>query len=227
MTATHRKPTSVSASARGLAILAVTSILASCNVTSNPFYSLGIPYRAQESFNYCGAASVQMWRLYDRLSEVSQKEIHDWMFNYWPACGSNQLGIQEAVNTFTNTRDAYWDRVYPQDFESAITRQITSMDSRVPVIAVVDYNHTVIINGGTWHDDGELYVWDTVYAHDPAWGANRQYTAADWLDAFCYDTCEQIVSYSAVGSWITNKRDFAHRVVYEGAPLVETNPWEY
>jgi len=49
-------------------------VLAGCggNLVDQPDYTLGVPYHAQESFNYCVPACIQMWMDYDALPVESR-----------------------------------------------------------------------------------------------------------------------------------------------------------
>lgn len=208
----------------------VAGFLQGCNLPEDEGIELGVPYRAQENFNYCGAASVLMWRLYDAPNAViSQESIFNWMSNSYPACGSNQLGIEAAVQHFTfSGGDAYWDFTPDSEYEEVLSRQISSMDSRVPVIAVVEFNHTGVLNGGKWHGEGNLYVWDFVYFHDPARSANQQFSATEWMRMFCpgfWGHCDQILSASASAAWSFNIQAYSDRVVAAGGGMEPRGDW--
>lgn len=203
-----------------LALIVAAISLAGCNIEfGDGDFELGVPYRAQEQFNYCAPASVLMWRLYDGLPEVSQTTIFNWMGG--TGC-VNQITTRNAVNHFTRTLDAFWDRASPVDAEGLIARQITSMDRLTPVIAVINGNHTVVINGGKWHDEGDLYVWDRLIYHDPdpAFGRNFPVSADDWLDLlFCPEsafTCDQIISGNASKAWAFNLSSYGPRITSVG-----------
>lgn len=202
-------------------VVSLLLAVAGCNLPKDAGFNLGVPFRHQVSYNYCGAASVLMWRLFDGLDDVGQATIYNWMSSYSPYCGSNQAGIAAAVRYFTLTPDAYWDFAEDTEFAEITARQITSMDARVPVIAVVDYDHTVVVNGGKWHEEGELNVWDFVYYHDPAqmYGANFKATATDWQFMFCpgyWGTCDQIISGAAATFWGYNLQQYGDSVVAAG-----------
>lgn len=212
-----------------LSIPLLASILTGCNLPKDQGIKIGVPYRSQENYNYCGAASVQMWRAKDGLTSVSQATIFNWMSNYYPACGSNQLGIEAAVRNFTvSGRDAYWDYAADTEFQDMISRQISSMDSRVPVIAVVDYDHTGVLNGGKWHQEGNYNVWDFVYFHDPALYSNVQYSATDWMHNFCpgyWGSCDQILSSSASAAWYYNLQNYGDDVEPGGGGVDPRDDW--
>lgn len=213
-----------------LTILLLANLLVGCNLPRDQGIKIGVPFRFQDSFNHCGAASVLMWRAADDLQEVSQQSIWDWMSSAYPACGSNQAGIEAAVRHFTvSGSDAYWDHGDDTQYESMISRQITSMDNGVAVIAVVDFNHTGVLNGGKWHREGSYNIWDFVYFHDPARGSNRQYQATEWMrDWFCpayWGSCDQILSISASGDWISNLALYGDKVVPAGGGFNPQGDW--
>jgi hypothetical protein len=205
--------------------------LQGCNLPEDEGIQLGVPYRAQESFNYCGAASVLMWRPYDDpRAVISQASIFDWMSNSWPACGSNQLGLEAAVRhfTFSSGVDAYWDFAPDSAYEEVLSRQISSMDSGVPVIAVVNFDHTGVLNGGKWHAEGNYYVWDFVYFHDPAGLANDKILATAWMRQFCpgyWGSCDQILSSSASANWKFHIQAYSDRVVAAGGGMEPRGDW--
>lgn len=213
----------------GLTVPLIAGFLAGCGLPEDQGIKIGVPYRSQDNFNYCGAASVQMWRAADGLSAVSQATIFNWMSSFYPACGSNQLGIEAAVRNFTvSGSDAYWDYGPDTEFESIISRQISSMDSRVPVIAVVEYDHTGVLNGGKWHQEGGYNVWDFVYFHDPARWGDVQYSATDWMDTFCpgyWGSCDQILSASASAAWYYNQETYGDTVQPAGGGLDPRGDW--
>jgi len=212
-----------------LTIPLFASLLTGCNLPKDKANKIGVPYRSQENFNYCAAASVQMWRAFDGLTAVSQQAIFNWMSNYYPACGSNQLGVEAAVRNFTSSgHDAFWDHGPDTDYEAMISRQITSMDSRVPVITVVNYDHTGVLNGGKWHQEGNFNVWDFVYFHDPALYSNVQYSATDWMREFCpgfWGSCDQILSYNASRAWQYNLQTYGSAVEPAGGGLDPRGDW--
>lgn len=167
---------------------------------------LPVPYRFQEEFNYCVPACVLMWRLYDGLPAVSQTSIFNWMGG--TGC-TNQINTARAVNHFTNTRDAYWDSGDSSNYEEMVSRQVTAFDRGVPSIAVINYDHAVVLTGGKYHQENRYFIWDYVLVHDPNPhnGAHFRFTAGDWLREFCGSGqayCDQIVSSQAVQGWYSN-----------------------
>jgi len=198
-------------------VLIVPSL--ACNISRNPDVKLGVPYRAQAPSSFdCGPASVLMWRLYDGLSEISQQTIANFMGG--ASCGVTSEAIRDAVNHFTYTHDAFRDLVGDVEYEGFFSRQITSIDSRVPVIAIIDGGlHAGVVNGGKWHEtSGGGYQWDYVYFHDPLTRANDYYSADFWTDTNCPpgSTCEQIASFDAAGAWAYNLTTYGDDVVLGG-----------
>jgi hypothetical protein len=101
-------------------------------------------------------------------------------------------------------------------------RQITSFSRGRPVIVVVRFNHTGVLNGGKYHQEGSYNVWDFVYFHDPdpAYGANFRWAPSEWLDQFCSSAqayCDQILSARAASDWQANYTTYGNSVrVYGG-----------
>lgn len=180
---------------------------------------LGVPYRAQDQLNYCAAAAVLMWRLYDGRSEISQQSIFNWMGGV--GCTTPPV-VTSAVRNFTFTTDAFWDKGGGANANEMAARQIASVNYGTPVLAVVDYNHTGIINGGKWHAEANANVWDFVYFHDPDprfGGANLQYSATNWFSRFCsagQSFCDQIISASASAKWAEYLSDYGSTVRLAG-----------
>ncbi|HYU33454.1 MAG TPA: hypothetical protein VEW48_14960 [Thermoanaerobaculia bacterium] len=197
----------------GALLLAAGLVAGSCIPQD---HKLNIPYRAQEQFNYCTPAAVLMWRLYDGLVTVSQTTIFNWMGG---TGNTNQINVANAVNYFTNTRDAYWDSGSPTTYRQMAARQITAFDRSIPSIVVINYDHVVIVNGGSWHTDPNYRVWDEVFAHDPDpfWGANRYFSAGSWIYSFCPPGnryCDQIISSGATYDWSTNYTTYNDTKIY-------------
>jgi hypothetical protein len=209
--------------------LLLAALLAGCgNVGSTSDVKLGVPYRAQAPGSFdCGPASVLMWRLYDGLSEVSQSTIGNWMGG--TCSGVSQDGIADAVNFWTHTHDAYWDFVGEDEQDSYFSRQITSIDTGSPVIAIISFNHAGVINGGKWHQlSGGGYQWDYVYFHDPQTFANDYYSADHWIDSNCPpgSPCEQIISVSASGAFAQNLSTYGDDIGVRGIER-DREPIEY
>lgn len=185
-------------------------------------YRIGVPYRRQEQSNYCVPASVLMWRLYDRLPEISQTSIFNWLGG--SACTADE--VPGAVNHFTNTFDTYLDVVLSPsqtETEELTARQVVSLDSRVPVIAIVGTarNHVGVINGGKYKKQGDYYQWEFVYFQDPRpFGEDSYYGARQWLDFFCgagFSHCGQVVSSAAVTGWEYQYLKYGNYVLIYGS----------
>jgi len=180
---------------------------------------LGVPYVAQDPASFdCGPASVLMWRLYDGRSRITQQEIGDYMGG--TSCGVTADAIARAVNYFTWTTDAYVDLAGDIEYEKFLSRQITSIDNSVPVIALIHGGlHAGVVNGGKWHDlQSGYHQWDYVYFHDPLTVANDYYSGDAWKDTNCppSSACEQVVSVSASGAWSSNLSTYGSHVVLGG-----------
>lgn len=88
-----------------------------------------------------------MWRLYDGLSEISQEQIANYMGG--TSCGTTSEAIAAAVNNYTLTSDAYRDLDGYTEYRAFFSRQITSLDNRKPVIAIIEGGlHAGVVNGG-------------------------------------------------------------------------------
>lgn len=201
----------------GLLLLAF--LAGGCGNVGNPDVKLNVPYRAQAPGSFdCGPASILMWRLYDGLPEISQQTIGNYIGG--TSCGASQQDIADGVNHFTATFDAYWDLAGDVEFEAFFSRQITSIDNGVPVIAIIEGGfHAGVVNGGKWHDNGAGdHQWDYVYFHDPLTFANDYYSASLWQVTNCPpgSACDQIASYSASAAWSSNLSVYGDDVVVGG-----------
>jgi len=205
----------------GLVLLGATALVG-CGATSGDDVRLNVPYVEQDFGYYCAPASVLMWRLYDGLPEVSQAVIADYMGT--TCTGTFSYVIANGVAQFTNSgSDAIYDGDAYDNRKYFVARQITSIDSYIPVIAVLQGNHAVVIDGGHHHeipDSGGMQEWDYVYYQDPLVGPNKKLEAADWLTERCSfegDTCEQIISANATGGWYYNYDQYSSQVVAGGS----------
>jgi hypothetical protein len=193
---------------------------------SSPNAVLGVPYVAQEEFNYCVPASIAMWRGYDGLSPMSQTQI-------WNAMGGAPCtGFDAAygVRLFTSSgSDAIFDRVLSPTSSSRdgfYARQLTSIDRRVPVIVVVGFsqNHVGVINGGSYQYTAstDRYTWNTVLFHDPDpyAGPDQEWGSADWTAYTCgsfFSECGQVVSQYASDNWSSHLQGYGYKVeLYDG-----------
>lgn len=214
---------------RWMLLLVSALPLGGCNIGASEYYEVGVPYREQERSDYCVPASVLMWRLYDRLSDIPQSTIYNWLGGR--AC--NPTDVPRAVNHFTNTFDAYLDVVFaPSDLdrEEMIARQITSLDRLSPVIAIVGSrrDHVGVMNGGKYSRQGSYYQWDFVYFHDPApGGRNTYYTAQNWIQRFCdsyYSYCGQILSVNAAKNWDSYYASYGGSILIYGGDGYSCRP---
>lgn len=205
-----------------LLLLVVTLLGCDGNLFNQPDYKLGVPYRAQAQFNYCVPASIQMWRLYDGLSNVSQTTI----FNTIGGAPCDPTDAAFGVGYYTNSgSDAHFDHEFTPTIgerDQMISRQITSIDTGIPVMALVrNQTHVGIVNGGKYEDHGSYLEWEFLYFHDPdpAFGQDYRYSGGDWLDEFCSASasyCGQIVSTSATAAWSPNLSAFGDSVAVYG-----------
>lgn len=200
----------------GLGLLAF--LAAGCNIRLRTDYKLGVPFRAQDPTSFdCGPASVLMWRLYHGLPEVSQQAIGQFMGG--TSCGASQDAIANAVRHYTISSDAFWDFIESEQEAVFMSRQISSLDARVPVIAIINGGfHAGVLNGGKWRSVTSGYQWDYAYFHDPLLFANVYYVAADWVETSCVfgGICQQIVSSGAIGPWYYNLQTFGDDIGIRG-----------
>jgi hypothetical protein len=203
------------------------SFSTACTIGGNPEIELEVPYRAQALNSLdCGPASVLMWRLYDGFPEISQQSISTWMGG---TCnGASAQDIADAVNHFTNAGDAYWDipggQGAPEQLEREFfARQITSIDNATPVIAIIEFQHAGVINGGRWHSVDNGRQWDYVFFHDPSDGPDLEIPSERWRNLNCPpgQACEQIISTAAAGGWSSNLQNYGAGIWDSGghAPL--------
>ena len=211
-----------------LFLVILSASLLSCNLSLYETYELGVPFRWQDQNDYCVPASILMWRLYDGLSDIPQRDI----YNYLGGRACNPTDVPSGVSRFTNTFDSYLDVVFSPstlDREEMIARQITSEDRSVPVIAIVGSarNHVGVVNGGKHSRQGTYYQWDFLYFHDPAEGEGLYYTSSRWLDFFCsrsYSFCGQIISAGATAGWKDYFASFRNSVLLYGGDDVPCRP---
>jgi hypothetical protein len=196
--------------------------VAACTIPEAGF-KLGVPYRAQETSFYCAPACVQMWRAYDGLTPVYTQQYLFEAMNGTIGCGASAQEIESAVLRFTQARDAFYDQVEGAnevERDGFFSRQVTSIDSRTPVM-VLAHQHAIVVNGGKWHRDAitGFNVWDFVWYHDPELGANLRLGANAWLQESCdFFTCGQIVSENATEGWEANLNYLGGDLVIPGNP---------
>jgi hypothetical protein len=174
--------------------------------------SLGVPFFTQ-SANYCGPASIEMWSAYDGVF-ATQQQIASYI-GCSTATGSSPAQILEGVLRFTTSgRDSVIAYNSGGVFYSA---EVTSANARVPIICLVNGAlHSGVIDGGEWHVDSDtgLYVWDTVYFHDPEVGPDQPYFAASWTGT---DNVEHIISGGASANAQANYGTYGSRVMLRGS----------
>lgn len=180
-------------------------------------FALGVPWFQQQGTLYCGAASIQMWAAYDHLT-YSQNTIAN-AIGLDPASGVSRDAILAGVHQFTSSGlGSILDYPAGQGNPRALfdSAEITSMNSRVPVLAIVNGSlHAGVVDGGEWHmtDTGSLYVWDTVYFNDPQIAPDRTIFASDW-DEYA---AAHIITGSAVAAAASNYSQYGGSVVRRGS----------
>ena len=207
---------------RLLAVLVAVTVAAGCSISGSPSNKLGVPYRSQDQGFYCGPASILMWRLYDGLPSISQSTIANYI-GCSPSSGVSAQGIADGVNHFTYTNDTFWDLPGGQGDPDTVraeffSRQITSIDLGIPVIAIVEGGlHAGVVNGGKWHTNSSgTYVWDYVYFHDPDpnfGGADIYWGANSWMESY---VSSQVISTSAALSAPSNFTNYGDEVTAPG-----------
>jgi hypothetical protein len=207
------------AAARAGAAGAFALVLTSCFIWSRPAPELNVPFFSQkiDSFD-CGPATVQMWAGYDRgtANLPSQQQISQFMGG--TTFGTHPRKIADAVNFYTFASDARWDFAAAEfEEESFFSRQITSINSRRPVIAIIDGGfHAVIVIGGTWHPTENGYrIWDYTHFHDPLVGPRIRWASATWIPSNCPPggACQQIVEWSAIAQSGSNLSAYGYSVL--------------
>jgi hypothetical protein len=207
---------------RILLVLLLPAAVSACELFSESWTpTLGVPYVAQEQFNYCVPASIAMWRAYDGLPPVSQDDI--WTHLGGAPCDG--IDASFGVRHYTNSgSDAFLDVESPSRRDDFLARQLTSIDRRVPVMAIVSpsRDHVGIINGGSYQYTGSTgrYTWNTVRFHDPGIGPNVDFSSNEWISFTCADGsshCGQIISESASLNWASHVQAYGSSVdLYTG-----------
>lgn len=210
----------------GFGLLLVLSAGVGCKITVGGGGSYGnlylaVPYFSQGNFLLCVPTSVLMWRRYDGLGYISPANIGSQM-GCPPSVGCALDEIADGVAAFTVTgNDAYLDDYGgvvgdPIDLAARFfSRQITSLNNGVPVIAIVNGGlHAVVPFGGHFSTAyGGLKRWDYIRVRDPWDGDDIQYTAGVWMDL----NAHQVVSSSAINGWEGNAQTYGNSMRVRGA----------
>lgn len=210
----------------GVGFLLALCVAFGCKITVGGGGSYGnlylpVPYYSQGNFLLCVPTSILMWRKYDGLSYIAPATIANQM-GCPVSVGCNQDVIAGGVASFTVTGyDAYMDDPGgvvgdPTDMIAQyFSRQITSLDNGVPVVALVDGAlHAVVPFGGSFttaHDG--LKRWDYVRVRDPWDDDDVQYTAGVWMDL----NGRHIISSSATMGWQGNAYTYGNNLRVRGA----------
>ena len=104
-----------------------------------------------------------------------------------------------------------------------VSRQITSEDADVPVMAVVypTKDHVGIINGGQYEEKDTYWQWNLFVLSQPRscfWRQHRllgRNVAADFCQTFDSE-CGQVISGSAAGAWSSNYSAYGDSVAVYG-----------
>ena len=214
----------------GMAIVAIGSIL----LLANTCYveppqgnkNASVPYVAQIGSLYCTAACVLSWRLHDGLSTLSQDVILTAMGGT-PSTGVAEQSVPAGVNLYTNTHDARHEYgaggAYSDDQGRFFSRQITSINNGVPVIAITESGfHAVVVDGGAWHTNSVngFRVWDSAEYMDPAFGF-ATVSPADLIYTMCpsdFISCRQIIGSNASSSGNSNYGSYGGTTQMDGVP---------
>jgi hypothetical protein len=206
-----RSISSWSVRAAGAAGLAVV-VLVACSISIGPddwdSLSLGVPFRKQDGIGFCGAACVQMWRLYCGWpNNLTQAEIFLYMGGL---AGVSAADIAYGINYLTCTSDAIVSQTHVSYLDEEIAKQITSIDGGWPVVAITGGGyHAVVIDDGEFHSDSTgHYWWDTLLVHDPLnFTGDWPVSAAEWIDPYSgrfvpaeSGTLQQVVRAGAVAN---------------------------
>ena len=178
---------------------------------------MNVPFRQQPQWDYCGAASVLMWRLKNGGSEVAQSQIYTWMGGAGAGVSPQQIA---SASRYWAGSDAIldWGTPDPAYKGPFFAKQIQSIDQRIPVIPIVEGGyHAGVINGGTWGRDanGTLNIWHDVYFHDPKGLANRYFSSAAWMSysESGYQLYYQVISNGATYGWQNNYGSYSSNTV--------------
>jgi hypothetical protein len=198
-----------------VAIGALLLMSLTCYIVSSPQQgsaSAGVSYVAQPGEGYCVPACVLAWRLHDGLPSVSQDEILAYMGGT-PSSGTSETRVASGVNNYTYTHDAILDYglggAYSDDQGRFLSRQISSVNAGVPVIALANSGlHAIVIDGGSWHTDSNNgnHVWDTIQYMDPSFGFGSWFPG-DLIGSLCpydYVPCRQVINSDASNSGSSN-----------------------
>lgn len=207
-----------------IAMLVASLLGVHCGELGDDTVTLGVPYRAQTNGCLdCAPASILMWRLFDGRPQISLSTIGSYIGT---TCNSGTLpeDIADGVNHFTFTNDTFWDVAggTAVSRDKFMSRQITSIDRDVPVLAIVnDGFHIGALNGGKWHENANGdNQWDLVKFHDPLpnEGPNREFSGTGWIFRNCGSSlvCQQIASSSAMAGWLSNYNTYNGQVVLGG-----------
>ena len=210
-----------------LAVLAAVSLMSmTCYIGGSPgggSVSATVPFVQQQTSDYCAAACVLAWRLHDNLGTAPQADIFAAMGGI-PGSGVSLWNIPNGVNSYTVIHDATVEYgpggEYSTEQGQFFSRQITSVNSGVPVIAIQNQLHAVVIDGGSWHTDSTygFHVWDSMEYMDPQIGF-RGTSPGAYVSGFCpydYTSCFETISSGAAAYGIANYSAYGDDTVGRG-----------
>ncbi len=207
------------------------ALLHGCNLTQHRDNRLGVPFRTQEQMDYCTAACIQMWQAYNGLPETPQQVI----YAFYGGSGGSKNMQASAVNyyAFGGGGDVAYMMEFadiPHEteedmFRRSCAKEISSIDAEFPVIALIHSGlHATVLDGGHWHIEGDMYMWDSLYVNDPS-----HFSPGDYYDPIAWRSlldggrglAEHFMSSSACGNWLSNYGAYGGSV---WDPLVPTDP---
>ena len=156
------------------------------NTPASGASELAVPYHWQESDQYCGEATVQMWANYRGQFPV-QPEIEWWAYSNYPwevgaGGGLSQQVVSAAVTHYTGVPT---NVVYYVDAERRIAvadQQKNLVNGHPTIVLTRSGYHYVILKGGYWHrlaTDQPNADW--MKFHDSEWAPNIVDTAEYWM----------------------------------------------
>jgi hypothetical protein len=206
-----------------IAAITMAATLKSCYIGtggagSTTSYSpdLPVPWIAQEEGEWCGPASIVMWATYDGQRGLTQQQVASFIGTS-STFGSSIQEVQAGVIHFTfSGRDAFVDYSGGTDQTGVyFSREITSINNRVPLIAFVNGAlHAVVASGGTWHWDAAsgYNIWDSVTVQDPQLGPNQPFVAGQWTAS----DVSHLVSYGSGSQAGLNFSTYGSKILIRG-----------
>lgn len=222
---TRRRPGAIALSLVTYLLLGLVTI-GGCKITiggggSYGNLNLGVPHYHQPDIFLCGPTSVLMWRVFNGLSYYTPQQLGDLMGCPWRTSGCSREQIADGARRYTSSGyDAYVDDyggIGNPDVLIAqyMSRQITSVNNGVPVIAIIENNsHAVVVHAGNYTTAANgLKQWDYVDVNDPLRSSGyRRWVAGDWMSV----NIHQVISRAATSGWEDNFNQWGDEIQARG-----------